>query len=63
MQPAVIVLVGSFISPENRELETFEQTKSHFDVILDILVSKNLDYLKDLTEWVFVPSLEDQGQI
>jgi hypothetical protein len=24
MQPAVIVLVGSFISPENRELETFE---------------------------------------
>jgi len=24
MHPAVVVLVGSFISPENRELETFE---------------------------------------
>jgi len=37
--------------------------RSHFERLGNIIRDKGFEYLRDHTEWVFVPSLDDLGQL
>jgi hypothetical protein len=61
MRPEVIVMIGNFVSPTNRELQTFDKIKSYFDEIVNIIKENELHCLRDLTQWIFMPSIGDPG--
>lgn len=62
MLPSIIVCAGRFISDQGRDNESFEQSRAHFESLGNIIRDKNLDYLRDHTEWIFIPALDDPGQ-
>ena len=60
MGPEVIVILGEFVSPETA-CEGFAKLKESLEFILQILIDYKLDYLREMTQWVLVPSLNEQG--
>lgn len=63
MLPSVIVCTGRFISELNRFHASNEQVKDYFEQLGNIIRDKSFDYLRDHTQWIFVPGLDDPGQI
>lgn len=63
MLPSIIVCMGRFVSDQNREKESFESIRGYFEQLGNIVRDKGCDYLRDHTEWIFIPSLEDPGQM
>lgn len=61
MRPEVIVMIGNFISSQNSEMQTYDKFKSYFDEIVAIIKENELNCLRELTQWVFMPSLSDPG--
>lgn len=61
MCPEVVVLMGDYISQENNEDESFEKFRSYFDSIGSIIRSNDYPCLRDLTQWVIMPSTSDPG--
>ena len=61
MCPEVIVLMGDYISQENNEDESFEKFRSYFEQLGAIIRSGDYPCLRDLTQWVIMPSLSDPG--
>jgi hypothetical protein len=63
MRPEVIVFIGSFVSQENTESESVENFKMYFEQIGTIVRENELVCIRDLSQWVLMPSLEDPGII
>lgn len=63
MRPEVIVMVGDFISQENIETESFDKFKYYFEQIGTIVRENGLVCLRDLTQWIIMPSPNDPGII
>ena len=63
MLPSIIVLAGSFISEQKRCSTSCEEMRGHFEQLGNIIRDKGYDYLRDHTEWIFVPSMDDVGQL
>ena len=63
MLPSIIVVAGRFISEQNRYRVSHEQARDYFEQLGNIIRERSFDYLRDHTEWVFVPALDDPGQI
>jgi hypothetical protein len=59
MRPEVVVLMGSFISQENTESESFEKFKMYFEQVGQLI--RENECLRDLTQWVLMPSMDDPG--
>ena len=51
------------MSDQNRDKESFESIRGYFEQLGNIVRDKGCDYLRDHTEWIFVPSPEDPGQM
>jgi hypothetical protein len=58
----MIILVGDFLSQRIAEKLPYDQFKPHFDFIPQIVKDNDLKCLRDQTQWIFVPSLDDPGQ-
>ena len=63
MMPSIIVCAGRFISEQNRDRESFEQIRGYFEQFGNIVRERSFEYLRDHTEWIFIPALEDPGQV
>ena len=63
MLPSIIVIAGRFISEQNRYRVTNDQARDYFEQLGNIVRERSFEYLRDHTEWVFVPALDDPGQI
>lgn len=63
MLPSIVVCAGRFISDQNRDKESFESIRGHFEHLGNLIRDKNLTYLRDHTEWIFIPALDDPGQL
>jgi hypothetical protein len=63
MQPTMIVIIGKIFSEGVSETESSSQFARYMESLANIIKDNNLDSLRDFTEWVFVPALEDPGQI
>ena len=59
MCPEIVVLMGSYVS-ENED-ESFEKIKSYFEAIGAIIRNNHFPCLRDLTQWVIMPSTNDPG--
>ena len=60
-RPEVIVLIGDYISQENNETESFDKIRQYFDAIGSIIREDGLTCLRDLTQWILMPSPNDPG--
>ena len=63
MLPSIVVCAGKFISEQSRDSQSFEQIRGYFEQFGNIIRDKNFEYLRDHTEWIFIPALDDPGQI
>jgi hypothetical protein len=54
-------MIGNFVSSQSTETHTYDQVKGYFDEIFAIVKDNELDCLKELTQWIFMPSLNDAG--
>ena len=63
MRPKMIVCVGRFFSEQNNEIESFEKFKGYLEKFGGIVREKELANLRDFTEWIFIPAIDDPGQI
>ena len=63
MLPSIIVIAGRFISEQNRYRVSNDQARDYFEQLGNIVRERSFEYLRDHTEWVFVPALDDPGQI
>ena len=63
MLPSIIVIAGRFISEQNRYRVSNDQARDYFEQLGNIVRDRSFEYLRDHTEWVFVPALDDPGQI
>jgi len=61
MRPRMIVVTGRFFSERASENENFDKFKSYIEQLGT--VCKNQKNLQETTEWVFVPAIEDPGQM
>jgi len=61
MCPEMIVICGRLFTEHANETESTDKFKSYVDAISQIIRDMNCIYLRDHTEWVFVPSIEDAG--
>ena len=52
---------GHLFSERVAESEGSDQFTKYIEAILMIIKEKSLIYLKESTEWIFVPALEDPG--
>jgi len=62
MRPEMIVLIGDFLSQRIAEKLPYEAFKTYFDTISQIVKDNDLRCLRDQTQWVFMPSIDDPGQ-
>ena len=62
MRPDIIVLIGDFISQKIAEKLPYDQFRQYFDTIGQIVKDSNFQCLRDQTQWIFVPSVDDPGQ-
>ena len=63
MLPSIIVIAGRFISEQSRYRVSNDQARDYFEQLGNIVRERSFEYLRDHTEWVFVPALDDPGQI
>lgn len=63
MCPEMIIICGRLFSEHVNETESTDKFRSYFEALGSIIREGPLNNLRDHTEWVFVPSLEDPGQI
>lgn len=63
MCPEMIVVCGRLFSEHANETESTDKFKSYMETLTSIIRDLNCVNLRDHTEWVFVPSIEDAGQI
>mmetsp|Transcript_7308 Transcript_7308/g.10309 ORF Transcript_7308/g.10309 Transcript_7308/m.10309 type:complete len:118 (-) Transcript_7308:602-955(-) len=63
MLPSIIICTGRFISEQSRYRVTHEQAREYFEQLGNIIRDRAFDYLRDHTEWIFVPALDDPGQM
>jgi DNA polymerase alpha/epsilon subunit B len=61
MKPLVVVMTGRFISNENNETESNEHLRQYFEEVGRVVRDNKLEFLRDHTLWLLVPSLEDPG--
>ena len=59
MRPEIVVLIGSFISQENTESESFEKFKMYFEQVGQLI--RENECLRELTQWILMPSMDDPG--
>eukprot|EP00347_Sterkiella_histriomuscorum_P020272 403338437 len=62
MKADIIVLVGNFISQKLSEKLSYDQFKTYFESIGQVVRENNLTFLRDSTQWIFIPSVDDPGQ-
>jgi thiamine pyrophosphokinase len=62
MRPEIIVIVGDFLSQRIAEKLPFDSFRVYFDTIAQIVKDNEFKCLRDQTQWIFVPSLDDPGQ-
>ena len=63
MLPSIIIMAGCFVSEQARHTQSFGQIRGYFEQLGNIVREKELEYLRDHTEWIFVPSINDPGQM
>lgn len=63
MLPTIIVCAGRFVSEQNRDRESYESIRGYFEQFGNIIREKQYDYLRDHTQWIFIPALGDPGQL
>ena len=64
MRPEVIVLMGDYMSQESTSSQLpFDQMKLYFDQLGNIIRDQNLECLRDLTQWIIMPSVADIGVV
>ena len=63
MLPSIIVIAGRFISEQNRYRVSNDQARDYFEQLGNIVRERSFEYLREHTEWIFVPALDDPGQI
>lgn len=61
MRPEVILLIGDYISQENNETQSFDKFRQYFEAVGAIIRENGLVCLRDLTQWVLMPSPNDPG--
>lgn len=63
MCPEIIVLIGDYISQDNHDDESYDKIKSYFEAIGGIIRNNHYPCLKELTQWIIMPSLNDPGMV
>ena len=63
MRPKLIICAGRFFSEQNNEIESYDKFKNYLEKFGSIVRDKEFVNLRDFTEWIFIPALEDPGQI
>lgn len=63
MCPEMIIVCGRLFSEYVNETESTARFRSYLEAIMTIMKDLNCVNLRDHTEWIFVPSIEDAGQI
>ena len=63
MRPKLIVCIGRFFSEQRNETDSFEKFKGYLDKFGAIVRDKELHNLREMTEWIFIPAIDDPGQI
>ena len=63
MQPTMIVCIGRIFSESVAETESANQFVRYMELLANIVTEKKLESLRENTEWLFVPALDDPGQI
>lgn len=63
MLPKMIICIGHFFSEKILETDPFDSFKNYFEQLGQIVKEKALVHLRDTTEWIFVPSIDDPGQM
>lgn len=61
MRPEMIVVCGRLFSEQVNETESTDKLKNYIDFIGQIIKDNSYNSIRDHTEWVFVPSIEDPG--
>ena len=63
MLPRMIICIGRFFSDAVNETESYSSFQGYFEALGAIVKDNKLVHLRDTTEWVFVPNMEDPGQM
>lgn len=63
MCPEMIVVCGRLFTERASETESTEQFKSYVEALASMIRDLGCVNLRDHTHWVFVPSIDDAGQI
>jgi len=63
MCPEMIIICGRIFTEHVSETESTAKFRNYLESLGQIIKDDSLINLRDHTEWVFVPSLEDPGQI
>ena len=63
MLPSIIVCAGRFISEQNKDKKSFDVIRGYFEQFGNIIRDQGHDYLRDHTQWIFIPALDDPGQL
>lgn len=61
MRPHIIVVMGDFVSQRIADKTPYEGFRQYFESISQIAKDNSLTCLKEQTEWIFVPSVDDPG--
>jgi hypothetical protein len=61
MRPHIIVIMGDFVSQRISDKMPYEGFRQYFESISQIARDNSLTCLKEQTEWIFVPSVDDPG--
>ena len=61
MKPDIIVLIGDFFSSKSQESLSYDEFVPYFEIIGHIIRERDLVVLRDLTNWILVPSVDDPG--
>lgn len=62
MRPEILILLGDFVSAKQAERLPFDGIRQHFDTLAQIVKDNDLRCLKEQTQWILAPSLDDPGQ-
>ena len=63
MRPKMIVVAGRYFSDVVNETAPYDKFKDYFEAVGNIVRDENLLCLRDHTQWVFIPSIADPGQM
>ena len=57
----MIVCIGRIFSESVAETESTNQFVRYMELLANIVTEKKLESLRENTEWIFVPALDDPG--